>query len=190
MGFSVSWIAFEGLSKADALERLGLADTGEPDEANEAPLSCAELPTGWTVIVSHDFAFASEVRLGKLSQGVALLGGQVEEHVMYSAVRAFHNGTRVWRIVHDSSLGLAHLDADGALPEDFPRARDVALEELHADGGDASEVDYLFDVPLEVAADLCGWRHDLAEYDWGEPAFTIVGDPADARAMLAKFFGR
>lgn len=38
MGFSISWLAFKGLSKAEVLKRTGFRDSGAYDEANESPL--------------------------------------------------------------------------------------------------------------------------------------------------------
>jgi hypothetical protein len=190
MGFSISWVAFEGLDKPEALARLGLEDTDRPDDANRAPFSCAQLPTGWTILISNDFDFASDERLKALSEGVQVLGGRVEEHIMHCATSAWRDGRPSWRIVHDSSVGLRHLDADGALPDTFETARASALAELAEDGGDDSEVDYVFDVPVEVAAAVCGWRHDQWKFDWGEPRFTAVRDPARPRSILARLFRR
>ncbi|HEY8574412.1 hypothetical protein [Phenylobacterium sp.] len=193
MGFSISWLAFEGLTKADALGRLSLTDTGHPDEANEAPFSAADLPTGWALVFSNDFDFASDARLAQLSAGATLLAGQVEEHVMYSSARLFRDGACVWRIQHDAGCGLAHLDAEGRLPETFAAARDAALRELDEAGGEASEVDFLFDVPVEVAADACGWRYDQDEFEWGQAEFTVAADPGatgSVAALMARLFGR
>jgi hypothetical protein len=37
--------------------------------------------------------------------------------------------------------------------------------------GDSPEVDYIFDIPVELANALCGYRHDQ-RLDWGNPKFT------------------
>ena len=42
-GFKISWIGFYGKGKTSALEMVGLKDTEEPDEVNEAPFSGAEM---------------------------------------------------------------------------------------------------------------------------------------------------
>ncbi len=36
-------------------------------------------------------------------------------------------------------------------------------------------VDYIIDIPLELAASFCGYRHDTRA-EWGEPAFTILAE--------------
>jgi hypothetical protein len=63
MGFRISWIGFNGKGKTSALEMVGLEDTGERDEVNEAPLSGAEIPGGWFILFSNDFMFVSRERL-------------------------------------------------------------------------------------------------------------------------------
>jgi len=35
-------------------------------------------------------------------------------------------------------------------------------------------VDYLFDIPIELAAEVTGYRHDRSEFAWGQPHFTKV----------------
>ena len=44
-GFKISWIGFDGKGKTSALEMVGLKDTGEPDEVNEAPSPKHSRPT-------------------------------------------------------------------------------------------------------------------------------------------------
>jgi len=34
------------------------------------------------------------------------------------------------------------------------------------------EVDYMFDVPVGLAAEVTGFRHDRSEFEWGQPQFT------------------
>jgi hypothetical protein len=42
------------------------------------------------------------------------------------------------------------------------------------DGGSRSIVDYTFDVPLTLAAELTGYQHDWATFAWGAPHFTAL----------------
>jgi hypothetical protein len=67
VGFKVSWIGFDGKGKTSALEKVGLQDTGEPDRANEALFSGAEIPGGWFILFSNNFEFVSRERLAQLS---------------------------------------------------------------------------------------------------------------------------
>jgi hypothetical protein len=42
------------------------------------------------------------------------------------------------------------------------------------DGGAASIVDYIFDIPVMLAAELTGCRHDRSKFSWGTPHFTAL----------------
>jgi hypothetical protein len=57
-GYSISWTVY-GRPHEEILSRLGLQDSGESDEANEAPVSGAQLPTGWYVVFLNDITIRS-----------------------------------------------------------------------------------------------------------------------------------
>ena len=40
-----------------------------------------------------------------------------------------------------------------------------------------ADVDFVFDVPVQLAAELCGYQHDRWKFDWGEPVFSRL-EPA------------
>jgi hypothetical protein len=65
------------MAKARPVEMLGLRDTGEPDEVNEAPFSGAEIPGGRFILFSHDFQFVSRERLAQLSIDCRIIACQV-----------------------------------------------------------------------------------------------------------------
>jgi len=39
-------------------------------------------------------------------------------------------------------------------------------------GGETHSFDYTFDIPVEVAAAVCKYRHDRWKFEWGKPQFT------------------
>jgi hypothetical protein len=39
-------------------------------------------------------------------------------------------------------------------------------------GGETPTFDYTFDIPVEVAAAVCKYRHDRWKIEWGKPQFT------------------
>jgi len=173
MGFSISWLAIRGKSKADVLRELRLCDTAEVDRVNESPVSGAELPTGWYVLFLNDVLhpYIELPALQRLSEGCEVVGAQVEEHVMVSASFSYRNGKRQWNITHEAEKGLENLETEGAPPQVFEdaRARNLKLQVEKGEG-----VDYIFEVPLEVAEAVCGYRHDRWKFDWGEPQFTAL----------------
>jgi len=162
MGFSIAWIAVRGLSKDEVLARLSLADTDEPDEANESPASGAALPGGGYLVFFNDFAHPAtqDASMAVLSAGCEALACQVEEHVMASAAFLYRDGAKVWDVVHLADEGLYHLEVGGTPP--------ALLGTIHAEmkatqdeqGGLEAQVDCLFEVPLMLATALYGYRHD------------------------------
>lgn len=175
MGFRISWLAARGIGRERLLASLNLVDTGEPDEANEAPFSIADLPTGWSVLWSNDEAYADEALASALSRSDGpVLAVRVNETCMHSTAALFEHGQRRWRVHHEGDETIDFLEIDGEAPAEA-RAIEEEARSLQAEedvGG--AEVDYMFDVPLEIARHVCGFKHDLGGFDWGEPMFTAV----------------
>ncbi|WP_294334963.1 hypothetical protein [uncultured Sphingomonas sp.] len=169
MGFSISWVGVRGADKAWLLDTLGFADTGTLDEANEAPFSIAALPTGWTILFSNDFDFPQPTMLEHLSLKHDVIACQVEQHVMYSAASAFIAGVMQWSVAHDAQQGLRHLHTEGTPPITLETIRESLGRELENQPTDENLVDFLFDAPIELAAQTTGYRHDHCKFDWGQP---------------------
>ena len=166
MSFKVSWIGFDRKGKAEVLQSAGLHDTGEPDEANEAPFSGAEMPGGWFILFANDFDFVSRKRLAQLSADCRVVGCQVHEGVMVSAAYGYERGNRVWELVHDGQRSMDNLSVFGAPPPSFDEIRRRLTQQHEAEAG--GDVDYIFDIPVDVAAAVCNYRHDR----WGIAEFT------------------
>jgi hypothetical protein len=180
MGFKVSWFAFHNISKEDVLQRLTLVDTGIVDEANESPVSGTEIPGSWFILFANDFEFATSQRLSSLSANCRLVAGQVHEGIMYSAACGYEHGTSVWELSHDAQEGVYSLTSSGSLPPCFEQIRENLIGKQDAAGGQSSDVDYVFDIPVEPAYALCGYCHDKWRFDWGERKFIrLVSTLAD-----------
>jgi hypothetical protein len=181
MGWSCSWIAVRGQEPDALLNTLGLQRTGELQEIPESRWSAATLPDGWFLVFCAKHcepkAF-KEAALAVLAAGCELVHSSVEEHVMFSSSAYWQEGRKVWEIVHDAQEGVDHLQASGELPPYFAAIRTRYFSELEAAGGDQNEVDYIFEVPLEVGAALTRFRHDL-DYptDDPEPFETLRSTP-------------
>jgi hypothetical protein len=174
VGFKISWVAFNGLSKEDALRTLNATDTGEADEYNETPFSGAELPGGWYIVFSNDFGFVTPTLLESLSSNCTLIACQLHEGIMFSASYGFSHGIGQWVVVHDRQDGIRDLTVKGTPPEAFEDIRVRISQEQDDNGGDESDVDYYFDVPVDLAESICGYRHDRVEFAWGAPQFTVL----------------
>jgi hypothetical protein len=205
MGYSISWIAFKGLSKADVLARCGYREGGREDEDNESATSFTELPTGWSIVFSQDIDHGAAEHLAPLSSGATVAACQVEEHVMYSAVHCAVGGRILWSVRHVGEQGDGYdLSVDGTPPPELapikarlnaeqdaekgfelnelgPQSRLWGLFKKFAGAKKTSplkvrhwKVDYGFDIPVELAREITGYRHDRVEFDWGKPRFTTL----------------
>lgn len=171
MGFKISWLAFEGMTKPSMLELLDFRDLGTEDEANEAPFSAAQLASGWSVIWSNDFGWVETQALQWLGAHGRTLTCQVHEGIMFSAVHGTEENVERWSVQHDSERGLRDLQIAGTPPD----ALDGIKAKLLAEQDGSEDVDYVFDIPVELAFQLTGFRHDLWDYPQGkQPHFTMV----------------
>ena len=182
MGYSLSWCAVRGKEAKVVLDELGLHPTGEREAFAESPLVAAQLPSGWYVIVAdHDERFqAEEVRV-RLSLRCEMVSCDVEEHVMYSAASGWQNGQMLWSVEHAGSDGLDDLHTEGQLPAVFPDIRARLQAELAENQRDA---DYLFDVPIELAKALVGYRHDEDLPASDEEPFEVLAEAPTSAASV------
>jgi hypothetical protein len=182
MGYSLSWIAFKGIEKAEVLERLALVDTGEPDGFCESAVAGCELPSQWFLVYLGDcfHRFVTPEVLGRVSIGCVVLGCQAEEHVMVSAAFLWEDGQRRWNVIHESEKGIYDLAVSGAAPAQFETIKVRVIAEQDAEGGEQSDVDCVYEAPIDLAAEICGFRHEqLVSESPGSPfvpryPFTIL----------------
>ncbi len=178
MGYSISWLAIRGEDVNTVHSQLGVSGSGEYEEVPESPLLGAELPGGWYLVFANRCDYPDDAPLASLSRNGELITCSVEEHVMCSSASGWSNGVPAWSVVHDSQRGLQHLDAQGDLPPVFAAVRD----RLSASQSQRGDADYIFDVPVEVAKAITGFRHDDCEPTYqfekllgsGEPDFPRV----------------
>lgn len=67
------------------------------DEFGSA-VACAEFPDGWFVLVSQGMGLDLDEALPRASAGGLALGCEVEEHVMFSRLRALRGGFPAWAV--------------------------------------------------------------------------------------------
>ena len=162
MGFAASWVAVSGRTLDQVAEELGLVLTGKTEEGPKSPISGATLPNGWALIFAHEFGsrLVTEKTLQSLSNSGTVVSCQVEEHTMFSSSSCHSNGHEVWNVCHDAQQHMKHLSTRGSLPESFSVVRDELLRQQEAAGGEAADVDYVFDIPVALAESLTSFRHD------------------------------
>ena len=93
---------------------------------------------------------------------------------MASSAFLYNNGYCLWSLSHQSDKGIYNLEVEGSPPEFFEGVRARLLKEQDDNGGTEAKVDYVFDIPVELASMFCGYRHDRWKFDWGQPSFTCL----------------
>jgi hypothetical protein len=194
MGYSVSWAAVKGSTPTVVLKALSLRGTGSTEEIPESEITGTELPGGWYMIVSQRdcLEFTKDKALQRLSSLGEVIACFVEEHVMCSFAACWRGGQRVWSVYHDSGgSSIFHLDIKGEPPPQFAEIRDRLRSEQEAAGGKKVEVDHIFDVPVELARSVAGYRHDQDIPELGELAFEVLArsQPAPKESWIKRLLG-
>jgi hypothetical protein len=104
--------------------------------------------------VDHPLLRACE----RLSRDCSLLACVIEEHEMMSAAAFWQNGARLWEVAHKAERSLYDLRTEGTLPPQFGTIDLLHRARQFRDS--ATDVDYLFDVPLVLAASITSFKHD------------------------------
>ena len=194
MGYSITWCAVRDQAAQALLQRLALSATGKLEEVPESPISMARLDTGWRIVWynGYECPFLRAQDLHDLSKDEDVLLCHVEEHVMASSCEMWSHGARSWWVSHEGEEGPKGLSIEGALPKFFPRIRREMEEAQHAAGGDDADVDYIFEIPLKLAAQLVGFKHDedYAHVVGGHFAVLSRDGSNEPRSILRRLFGK
>ena len=162
MGYSLSLLAVQTSNQTEALQQLGYIRTDQSCEYAQEPLSSYALPTIWFLIVARgcDSRFLQPKILGPLSVHFPVVTCSIEEHVMFSSAEYWAGGNQVWRAEHVGENGPIHLKTSGILPTGFEAMAAAHKEAQEADGGEKADVDHYFDIPLNAAKEIIGFKHD------------------------------
>jgi hypothetical protein len=184
---SLSWIAIKGPTKDDILSVLGLTEGAQ--NPSYSRYHAAELPSGWTLILSSDFNYPSPARMAAVSVGGTALACSIDERVMYSVARLYEDGKAVWSVDHNGGeKGVYHLEIAGDPPPELASIRTRITAEQDAEGGDSAGVDLMFDLGPELSDALCGYRFDPNKE---APDFTAL-EPLKKKGagLLDRLFGQ
>lgn len=161
MGSSLSWIAVRGVHAGVLWSRLGLRPTGRTADA-PGSASCAATAEGeWALVcASRDDRLVDGAVLQPLSALGEVVGCFLDERRRLSQAQCWRDGVRAWSAMHHGELALDHLQTSGELPGGFRALEAAALAETR---GDPLGPDLVFDVPLDLARSVVGFRHDEAD---------------------------
>lgn len=162
MGYSISWLAFKGVAVETGLETLGLSRTSRKAEWGRKLVTGHALRDGWHLVIAPrcDNPLTSELSLTALSQVAQVIVCRIEEHVMFSSTEFWERGGKVWCVEHDAQQGMRHLKAEGVLPAAYDIAVREAEEQQDEEDKGPKEVDFYFEVPLQIASEIAGFKHD------------------------------
>jgi hypothetical protein len=197
MGFNMSWLFVDGTSQDALYKALDLAPTGEiPDQydlgTSSVPLAGATLKSGWCAVFAK-YALIMDLTVGTNPPRLLRLPAKsrsvmcvVLEHAMISYASFWQGDHHTWQIRHDSREGREHLEALGDLPPAFTGFRDAAVEKQRARDERRKPgewgVDYVFDVPLDAAATITGYRHTrVVDDDFFRNLQSVV--PTDGKVL-------
>jgi hypothetical protein len=193
----VSWLAVKDVPPPDVLDFLSFEETGQEvlPGAREDEFCCQEMPDGWFVVFSEDVMWAKPKKILEVSQLGLVVGCQFEDKVeMTSMSMAARDGVELWSVFHNTKGSHLRLDVTGEPPAAFEEIRQrLFREQAEADSAGTS-VDYIHDIPTELAAAVCGYNAQTYE-----PPFRALrpvrrrresGASATNGGWLAKLFGR
>ncbi len=115
---------------------------------------------------SSKFDWASPQRIADASAGAFAIGCAIEEHVMFSGLRAYRDGKSAWAVVHDASNGIYDLTVSGSALPGLDAIRERLTREQDDEGAAEAGVDTMFDAPVELGAAVCRFRHDEIDRSW------------------------
>jgi hypothetical protein len=188
MGFSITWCAVRDADAQKVLDQLRLSPTGETEDVPESLISTATLHTGWRIIWYNEYGcpFLRPEDLGVISNDQDVLMCLVEEHVMASSSELWRGGQRTWWISHEGEDGPQGLATEGDLPDCFASIRREMEDAQRAAGGNAADVDYIFEIPLRVAQTLVGFKHDEVTQE----QFVVLSRAEPKKGLIGRLFQR
>lgn len=110
-------------------------------------------------------------RLSSLGEVISCF---VEDHVVSSVASGWKDGKLDWSVTHNSEKGRFHLQVEGQVPSSFAQIRERLTAAQNAEGGEKSDVDYIYDAPAELALNLTGFRHDQDVPGATGPIFQVL----------------
>jgi hypothetical protein len=167
VGYSDSFFAVHGWSLEEAVAALDLRAGEEVGDFWKKRLAVAELPDGWLVFGSRDYARAFQPPFVALSRRGTAVACAFEDHVAqrYEA-RGYKNGVESWRVLHDrekTDEPTYHLEVSGDPPASLEAIRAARFQEQEAEGGDEAGADYVCETALDLAKAVCGFHPEECE---------------------------
>ncbi|MDO8505361.1 MAG: hypothetical protein Q7S48_02190 [bacterium] len=162
MGYSLSWIAVQGHPTDEIKEFFGLKTTGTYGRYGKHALVGRALSDGWYLLIANtcDDKIIRDEILESLSKDCQIVACSIEEHVMFSASALWKKGKKIWSVTHNGEEDSFDIAEHGNIPASYSALKNQAIAEQKAEGDTDMMVDHLFDLPLLLAKQLVGFKHD------------------------------
>ena len=175
MGFNMSWIFVDAIELDELYAALDVKSTGGPPihttwEPAEYHLAGLRPKAGWCAIFGH-YSYVLDITMGTDPPRLLRLTAKsravicvVLEHANISYASLWKDGREIWRARHQPTKEQPeHLDFWGDLPPSFLGTWEATLQKQRQRNAMRKPgewgVDYVFDVPLDAAAGITGFRH-------------------------------
>jgi hypothetical protein len=174
MGISLSWVAVEALPADDALSRLGLMRTGKPCTYPFKGAASLVLPNHWFLVAAGrcDHRIGNAHNMAKLSAGCRAVTCAIEEHVNFASTELWQDGQLIWHVEHQGDNDPEHMSFEGDVPQRFH----ALLSTVEPKDSENLEGHFHMDIPLILAKELTGFRHDEANPELDDTPFDELQD--------------
>ncbi len=165
MGFHLDWVSIAGLTKDEALARLGLVDTGQETDWFLDAFTWAATPDGRIVIATDNHGSFQQEDLAAWSQGISLVAGRAESNYVTAIARGFEDGREIWSLSNEAKSDLEAekrevLAIEGSPPAELSKVRlrvKADREEHEREHGSDGDGMWVFETILEMTAELGGF---------------------------------
>lgn len=186
----MTWCALRESDAESLIQSLELQATDEKVDFPSAPINVVSLNSGWRVFWFNKQPKQIPKQFEVYSKDFDILYCEVEEHVMFSSAEWWSRGKNTWSISHNGEEGTICedgtiiLDYDGELPDCFQEIRTACETRQKQD----TEVDHIFEIPLEVAKSICRFKHDEWNPEMLVGPISVFQSAAKPKGFLSRFF--
>jgi hypothetical protein len=183
MGFSISWLAVRRKTPDVVLHELGLFRTGQLADYPNYPMVGRTLPNSWFLLVADrcDHELVGRNTLVRLSAGCEVVACSIEEHVMVCWSEGWLDGEHTWRLEHDAQRSILDIKSSGSPPGEFTTLATEYANRQRDAGGEKADVDYYFEIPLQTAKSIVGFKHDETTLGVEDGSFEVLIQLSAAR---------
>ena len=110
--------------------------------------------------------------MAALSKGCRALACAIEEHVNFASTELWQDGRRIWHVQHQGDEGPENISSDGQVPQRFHEL----LATVEPADSENLEGHFHMDIPLILAKEVAGFRHDESNRAFDGTPFEELND--------------